>query len=156
MLDRCDLFLPFQITCMVTISLDTMLVLSGSTHSVHPMPTPSSTRSLTLTATTRITKIMPLASIVSSCYLTPKFGTTYHLARWLSTDVLEECKSFTNTTLQLHQHKQGAKARPGYREWQGEGEVVDMKHCPRNINNDISGAVGVCSLFSFFLFSLLY
>ena len=42
-----------------------------------------------------ITKILPLASIISSCYLTPKFGTTYHPARWLSTDVLEECKSFT-------------------------------------------------------------
>ena len=41
-----------------------------------------------------ITEIVPLASIVSSCYLTPKFGTTYHPARWSSADIVEECKSF--------------------------------------------------------------
>ena len=40
-----------------------------------------------------IIEIVPLASIVSSCYLTPKFGTTYHPARWSSTDILEECKN---------------------------------------------------------------
>jgi hypothetical protein len=28
----------------------------------------------------RITEIVPLDSIVSNCYLTPKFGTTYHPA----------------------------------------------------------------------------
>ena len=42
-----------------------------------------------------VTEIVPLTSIISSCYLTPRFGTTYHPARWSSTDVLEECKSFT-------------------------------------------------------------
>ena len=41
-----------------------------------------------------VTEIVPLASIVSSCYLTPRFGTTYHPGRWSSSDVLEECKSF--------------------------------------------------------------
>jgi hypothetical protein len=25
----------------------------------------------------------------------PRFGTTYHPARWSNADVLEECKSFT-------------------------------------------------------------
>ncbi|KAF8808413.1 Zn-finger domain-containing protein [Phlegmacium glaucopus] len=44
---------------------------------------------------TPVTEIVPLTSIVSSCYLTPRFGTTYHPARWSSTDVLEECKYFT-------------------------------------------------------------
>jgi hypothetical protein len=42
-----------------------------------------------------ITEIVPLDSIVSSCYLTPKFGTSYHPARWSSSDIIEECKSFT-------------------------------------------------------------
>jgi hypothetical protein len=42
-----------------------------------------------------ITEIVPLASIVSSCYLTPKFGTTYHPARWSSADIVEESKFFT-------------------------------------------------------------
>ena len=42
-----------------------------------------------------ITEIVPLASIVSSCYLTPKYGTNFHPARWSSANVLEECKSFT-------------------------------------------------------------
>jgi hypothetical protein len=42
-----------------------------------------------------ITEIVPLTSIVSSCYLTPKFGTNYHPARWTSADILEDCRSFT-------------------------------------------------------------
>ena len=42
-----------------------------------------------------VTEILPLDFIVSSCYLTPRFGTTYHPARWSSSDVLQECKSFT-------------------------------------------------------------
>ena len=42
-----------------------------------------------------VTEIVPLDSIISSCYLTPKFGTSFHLARWSSADVLEECNSFT-------------------------------------------------------------
>jgi len=42
-----------------------------------------------------ITEIVPLTSIVASCYLTPKFGTNFHPARWSSADVLEECKTFT-------------------------------------------------------------
>jgi len=42
----------------------------------------------------RVTEIVPLTSIVSSCYLTPKFGTTFHPARWTSADILEECRSF--------------------------------------------------------------
>jgi hypothetical protein len=42
-----------------------------------------------------ITEIVPVTSIISSCYLTPKFGTTYHPAKWASANVLEECKTFT-------------------------------------------------------------
>jgi hypothetical protein len=42
-----------------------------------------------------VTEIVPLDSIKSSCYLTPRFGTTYHPARWSSADVLEDCHSFT-------------------------------------------------------------
>jgi hypothetical protein len=42
-----------------------------------------------------VTEIVPLDSIISSCYLTPKFGTSFHPARWSSADVLEECNSFT-------------------------------------------------------------
>jgi hypothetical protein len=42
-----------------------------------------------------ISEIVPVTSIVSSCYLTPKFGTNYHPAKWTSTNVLEDCKSFT-------------------------------------------------------------
>ena len=50
-----------------------------------------------------ITEIVPLASIVSSCYLTPKFGMTYHHARWSSADIVEECKFFTlNKYISLH------------------------------------------------------
>ena len=51
-MDRCSSFLPFQITCVVRISPDTMLVSSGSTHSVHLTPTPNSIHLLTLNATT--------------------------------------------------------------------------------------------------------
>ena len=54
MLDRCGWFSPFRIICEVPIlaSLDSTLVLSGSTHSVHPTLTPNYIRSLALTATT--------------------------------------------------------------------------------------------------------
>ena len=39
-------------------------------------------------------EIIPITSIVSSCYLTPKFGTKYHPARWDTENILDECKSF--------------------------------------------------------------
>jgi hypothetical protein len=42
-----------------------------------------------------VTEIVPLTSIASSCYLTPRFGTSYHPARWSSADIVEEYKSFT-------------------------------------------------------------
>src|SRR5271155_1085748 len=42
-----------------------------------------------------VSAIIPLDSIVCSCYLTPKFGMTYHPGKWTSAEVLEECKSFT-------------------------------------------------------------
>jgi hypothetical protein len=41
-----------------------------------------------------VTEIVPLSSIASSCYLTPKFGTNYHPARWSGADIVEEYKSF--------------------------------------------------------------
>jgi hypothetical protein len=44
---------------------------------------------------TPVTEIVPLTSIASSCYLTPKFGTSYHNARWSSADIVEEYKSFS-------------------------------------------------------------
>ena len=41
-----------------------------------------------------VSEIIPLNSIVSSCYLIPRFGTKYHPAKWDSDTVLEECKFF--------------------------------------------------------------
>ena len=41
-----------------------------------------------------VAEIIPITAIVSSCYLTPKFGTKYHPARWDTLNILEECKSF--------------------------------------------------------------
>ena len=60
-----------------------------------------------------ITKIMPLASIISSCYLMPKFGTTYHPARWSRANVLKECKYFTLNkyiSLYLFYHLENVKS----------------------------------------------
>ena len=41
-----------------------------------------------------VAEIIPITSIVSACYLTPKFGTKFHPAQWNSDNVLEECKAF--------------------------------------------------------------
>jgi len=50
-----------------------------------------------------VSEIIPLDSIVSSCYLIPRFGTKYHPAKWDSDTVLEECKSFfLNKYLNIH------------------------------------------------------
>ena len=58
-----------------------------------------------------VAEIIPITTIVSSCYLTPKFGTKYHPARWDTENILEECKSFfltkhidLDTFLRLEQH----------------------------------------------------
>jgi hypothetical protein len=58
-----------------------------------------------------VSEIIPITSIISSCYLTPKFGTKYHPARWNSQNILDMCKTFyltkhidVDTFLHLENH----------------------------------------------------
>jgi len=64
-LGKCGLFFPFQITYVVAISRNTMHALSGSMHSVHPILTPSSFRSLAPAATMLLS--------LKSCHWPPSY-----------------------------------------------------------------------------------
>jgi len=79
---------------MVRTCQNITLILSGLRHSAHQFLIPNSFPLLD-PGGAPVSAIIPLDSIVCSCYLTPKFGMTYHPAKWTSAEVLEECKSFT-------------------------------------------------------------
>ena len=65
-----------------------------------------------------------------------------------TTDDYHQCGNATNATSQLHRHEQGAKVWLGDGGREREEGEVDMKSCPRDIDNNVSWAV-VCVFFLF-------
>ena len=76
---------------MVRTCQNITLILSGLRHSAHQFLIPNSFPLLDPGGAT----VLSVQYIVCSCYLNPKFGMTYHPAKWTSAEVLEECKLFT-------------------------------------------------------------